>query len=227
MPSRFSIGLATVVMLVLLRLNIGWHFFSEGVKHYADPHWTSEPVLRGAKGPLAPLVSRLPARLSRLRATCCTREPTAEADDARRAKPGSTTVEQRLGRRPADGSPSTSASTRNKPQQADDDRCDDYQAKLRAWAGDNRDALATHVHEWHRKENAEATRRPADVPFQQATRRRQSRPRWRARPAAGWPSCKHLESDYDDALGALLDRRAARAAAARCRADVHRPGRSA
>ncbi len=55
MPSRYSIGAATVVMLVVLRLCIGWHFFSEGVKHYADPNWTSEGVLRSAKGPLAPL----------------------------------------------------------------------------------------------------------------------------------------------------------------------------
>ena len=55
MPSRYSIGTATVVMLVVLRLCIGWHFFSEGVKHYADPNWTSEGVLRSAKGPLAPL----------------------------------------------------------------------------------------------------------------------------------------------------------------------------
>ncbi len=44
-----------MVMLVLLRLNIGWHFFSEGVKHYSDPNWSSEPVLRAATGPLAPM----------------------------------------------------------------------------------------------------------------------------------------------------------------------------
>ena len=54
MRPRYSISTATVVMLVLLRLNIGWHFFSEGVDHCTDPQWTSEPVLRNAKGPLAP-----------------------------------------------------------------------------------------------------------------------------------------------------------------------------
>lgn len=43
-----------MVMLVLLRLNIGWHFFSEGVKHYTDPNWSSEGFLRAATGPLAP-----------------------------------------------------------------------------------------------------------------------------------------------------------------------------
>ena len=52
--SKYQIGFATVVMLVLLRLNIGWHFFSEGVSHYTNPHWSSEGFLRAAKGPLAP-----------------------------------------------------------------------------------------------------------------------------------------------------------------------------
>lgn len=51
--SKFTIGLATVVMLVLLRLNIGWHFFCEGLSH-TDPHWSSEGFLRSATGPLAP-----------------------------------------------------------------------------------------------------------------------------------------------------------------------------
>src|ERR1700722_12285225 len=41
-------------MLVVLRLTIGWHFFSEGSKHLAEPHWSSEGFLRQAKGPLAP-----------------------------------------------------------------------------------------------------------------------------------------------------------------------------
>jgi uncharacterized membrane protein YphA (DoxX/SURF4 family) len=44
-----------MVMLVLLRINIGWHFFSEGKDHVLDPNWTSEPVLRAATGPLAPM----------------------------------------------------------------------------------------------------------------------------------------------------------------------------
>ncbi len=55
MKERYAITTATVVLLVLLRLNIGWHFFSEGMQHALDPHWTSEAVLRAAKGPLAPL----------------------------------------------------------------------------------------------------------------------------------------------------------------------------
>jgi uncharacterized membrane protein YphA (DoxX/SURF4 family) len=42
-----------MVMLVLLRLAIGWHFFKEGVSHYTDPNWSSEGFLRQARGPLA------------------------------------------------------------------------------------------------------------------------------------------------------------------------------
>jgi len=42
-------------MLVLLRLAIGWHFFSEGMDHKSDPRWSSEGFLRQARGPLSPL----------------------------------------------------------------------------------------------------------------------------------------------------------------------------
>ena len=42
-----------MVMLVALRLVIGWHFFKEGMSHRADPHWSSEGFLKQAKGPLA------------------------------------------------------------------------------------------------------------------------------------------------------------------------------
>jgi len=36
-------------------LVIGWHFFSEGLSHYADRTWSSEGFLRQAKGPLQPM----------------------------------------------------------------------------------------------------------------------------------------------------------------------------
>ena len=39
-------------MLVVLRVAIGWHFFIEGTRHFADPAWSSEGFLRQAKGPL-------------------------------------------------------------------------------------------------------------------------------------------------------------------------------
>jgi uncharacterized membrane protein YphA (DoxX/SURF4 family) len=50
---RFTIGIASVVLLVALRVTLGWHFFSQGVDHYHDPNWSSEGFLRQAKGPWA------------------------------------------------------------------------------------------------------------------------------------------------------------------------------
>lgn len=41
------------MLLVCLRLAIGWHFFKEGVSHYTDPNFSSEGFLKQAKGPLA------------------------------------------------------------------------------------------------------------------------------------------------------------------------------
>jgi uncharacterized membrane protein YphA (DoxX/SURF4 family) len=78
-----------------------------------------------------------------------------------------------------------------------------YQDKLRDWAAGNRDALATHVHEWQRKE---ATReRPAsDVPFQK--KRIAEKQSALAAEANGWlGELKSLEADYHNALAAVLD----------------------
>ena len=44
----------TRVLLVLLRLAIGWHFFTEGMDKLYDPAWTGAGYLREATGPLAP-----------------------------------------------------------------------------------------------------------------------------------------------------------------------------
>lgn len=53
---RFSIGLAAVVMLVALRISIGWHFLYEGVWKIANADkFSAEPFLSQAKGPAAPL----------------------------------------------------------------------------------------------------------------------------------------------------------------------------
>jgi uncharacterized membrane protein YphA (DoxX/SURF4 family) len=52
-PRPYTIGFLTVVLLVALRVVIGWHFFQEGLSHQRDPHWSSEGFLRQAKGPLS------------------------------------------------------------------------------------------------------------------------------------------------------------------------------
>ncbi len=40
-------------MLILLRVSIGWHFFSEGVDKYSAGDWDSKPFFANAKGPFA------------------------------------------------------------------------------------------------------------------------------------------------------------------------------
>ena len=40
-------------MLVLLRLSIGWHFYSEGVDKYSTNGWSAAPFFANAKGPFA------------------------------------------------------------------------------------------------------------------------------------------------------------------------------
>ena len=42
-----------VAMLVILRLTIGWHFFSEGVDKRRSGNWTATPFFANARGPLA------------------------------------------------------------------------------------------------------------------------------------------------------------------------------
>jgi uncharacterized membrane protein YphA (DoxX/SURF4 family) len=54
--NKFQIGLAAVVMLVILRVAIGWHFLYEGVWKIANADkFSAEPFLSQAKGPAAPL----------------------------------------------------------------------------------------------------------------------------------------------------------------------------
>ncbi len=54
--SSFQIGLTAVVLLVLLRVTIGWHFLYEGVWKIANADkFSAEPFLTQAKGPFAPL----------------------------------------------------------------------------------------------------------------------------------------------------------------------------
>ena len=53
MRSLTQLGFAAMLMLVLLRVAIGWHFFKEGTKKYQDPDFSSAGFLRDAKGPLA------------------------------------------------------------------------------------------------------------------------------------------------------------------------------
>ncbi len=47
------LGPMAIGMLVLLRLSIGWHFYSEGVDKYRASNWDAGPFFANAKGPFA------------------------------------------------------------------------------------------------------------------------------------------------------------------------------
>ena len=51
----FTIGFATVLAMVALRVTIGWHFFQQGLAHKNNPKWAGEVdgFVHQAKGPLA------------------------------------------------------------------------------------------------------------------------------------------------------------------------------
>lgn len=51
--NRFPLGLASVILLVVLRVAVGWHFFYEGLWKYQEPNFSAEPYFRAAKGPFA------------------------------------------------------------------------------------------------------------------------------------------------------------------------------
>ena len=42
-----------VAMLVLMRVTIGWHFYSEGVEKYQQGDWDAKPFFANARGPAA------------------------------------------------------------------------------------------------------------------------------------------------------------------------------
>ena len=50
---RTQIGAATVTLLILLRISLGWHFLYAGLEKLNSPNFTSAGFLGQAKGPLA------------------------------------------------------------------------------------------------------------------------------------------------------------------------------
>lgn len=50
---RFQLSLLSVIVLVVLRVAIGWHFFYEGMWKYKHPEFSAEGYFKNAKGPFA------------------------------------------------------------------------------------------------------------------------------------------------------------------------------
>lgn len=198
MSHRFAIGTATVVMLVVLRLNIGWHFFSEGIKHYSDPTWTSEPVLRAAKGPLAPMYH---AYLPDFHAM----EPWLHADSAQSE---SSAVEGWIDEIQQDWDDDRQQFALHYGLEAAQQKqatqvTRDYQAKMSSWGRANQDTLEAHVHQWRRLESSRRTPDASDVPYRRG--RLAAMNGALAAEASGWRAELTLvERGYENALGGLL-----------------------
>ena len=47
------LGQIAIIMLVILRVTIGYHFLSEGTDKYRSGNWTAKPFFANAKGPFA------------------------------------------------------------------------------------------------------------------------------------------------------------------------------
>ena len=195
MPRRYSIGTATVVMLVVLRLNIGWHFFSEGV--------STTPI---RTGPASPCCETPRARSRRCITLTCptstawrhgsTASVASRTRDAVRA--GSTRFRQRLGRLDRQHSPSTTAWTTAQQKRAEQ-MLRDYQAEVRGWAagqprrpGDPRPPVAAQA---ERPQAAPCGRRAVRAAAASPTGRRPLA----AKPAAGRPNWRRSKREYDSA----------------------------
>jgi hypothetical protein len=195
---RYAISLATVVMLVVLRLGVGWHFFSEGIKHHLDPHWTSETVLRAAKGPLAPLYQAYLPEFHRFEELLHRDNSSSEEEVVGRwvteIKKDWDDYAQQFGRHYSLNEAQVAEVAKTLRRQEE---------RLDNWVEVNKDALTTHVHEWRRKQ---ATRElpHGNLPYQK--KRIADKQSTLAGESAGWHAeLKGLESDYHVALGRMLD----------------------
>jgi uncharacterized membrane protein YphA (DoxX/SURF4 family) len=163
---RFQFGLATVLMLVLLRLNIGWHFFSEGAKHYTDPNWSSEAFLRAAKGPLAPRFQSVLPEYHRWDQLM--HGEGMDADDAKQWHTDSVKWSTAL----ADGWELVGRKIGNhygysKEQKTQvDEVLQRGQQQLATWLAENEEALRVHALEWRRLEAWRESPTASDLPFQ-------------------------------------------------------------
>ena len=157
-------GVATVMALVVLRLVVGWHFFSEGSQHLADLRWSSEGFLRAAKGPFAAYFQApLPAAGfgfdDTLHVSTTTSADASDVIDAWRDR-------VIAGLKSAEAhfveiyKPTADQQTELK------EIFERRQAQFLSWLTDTREDLNDHIHQWQRVVWAQKLPTAADVPFQ-------------------------------------------------------------
>ncbi len=198
MSYRYGISTATVIMLVVLRINIGWHFFNEGVKHYTDPAWSSEGTLRSATGPLASFYQSYLPDYHGMDAWLHEERPDKEADAA---KSWVQQVESDLERRREAFARHYGLDKKQQDESVKVTR--EFQALVRSWGNARREELANHVHQWRRARGVEKLPDAEDVPFRKQ-RLATNHAALKAE-ATGWRTeLLALELDHETTLGELL-----------------------
>ncbi|HTM56608.1 MAG TPA: hypothetical protein VL175_21425 [Pirellulales bacterium] len=195
---RYSVSIATVITLVALRLVIGWHFFSEGMKHYASPRWTSEPVLRSAKGPMAPWYHAYLSDFHGYR-EWMEADTQETPDQAVQGWIGQIQNDWEAYRQRFASHYQLSEAGQKRSQAI----LREYQDKLRNWTAGNQAALATHVHEWRRRDS-KVDAPDSELPFQK--KRLADKHASLTAESSGWQAeLKRLEREYQEELGELTD----------------------
>ena len=161
---RASLCVGTMLMMIVLRLTIGWHFYTEGAKHLAEPHWSSEGFLRQAKGPLAHYYhSVLPPADFGLEATL---------HDGTTAPADATTQIDRWQTRVVDAWDAQVKAFREHYRLDDQqkeavDKIGQRRIKqFEHWLDEHRDELTEHLHNWSRLQHARESKSAEEVPFE-------------------------------------------------------------
>jgi uncharacterized membrane protein YphA (DoxX/SURF4 family) len=163
---------STALMLVVLRLTIGWHFYTEGAKHLAEPHWSSEGFLRQAKGPLASKYkSVLPRSDYGLDAALHSATVSKPMTDAEAAADIKKTVDQ--WKAEVTDELKAARTAFNKHYQLDDEQkaegdkiAQRHESQLSAWIAEHQAELAEHIHNWQRLTKSRLSKSANDVPFE-------------------------------------------------------------
>jgi uncharacterized membrane protein YphA (DoxX/SURF4 family) len=189
-------GFLTMFALVLLRLSIGWHFYSEGTHHVTDAGWSSEGFLKAAKGPLADKYHAiLPDFHGWEKSLYADSGKDPVATGAQRISDDFETYFKNFQRRHRLTEEQLSAAQQTLQRR---------QVQLNDWVADNLKAIEDHVHEWHRLERARKEATADDVPFQK--KRIGEKQAVLRKEASGWLSqLRGIETAYHVELAELLE----------------------
>ncbi len=196
-------GFLTMVALVVLRLCIGWHFFSEGTHHVTDAGWSSEGFLKAAKGPLAAKYhAMLPEYHGWEQALYA--EPKEDADG--KVKNPVATAAQKI----SDDFETYLHHFENRHKLSDEqlkdaqDTLKRRQTQLGDWVADNLKTLEDHIHQYHRLAKTKLDATADDLPFQK--KRITEKQALLKKEATGWlTQLRSIETAYHVELNALLD----------------------